>query len=70
LVELGFEAQKNLRIDFVLDRHREEDRLERRRLRFEAERFVERGEARLRLGCAVHVELHSWSFLGVCHDVK
>ena len=60
--------RENLRIDLVLDRHREEDGLEGRRLRFETERFVERGEARLRLGCAVHVELRCWSFLRVCHD--
>jgi hypothetical protein len=49
-VELSFEAQKDLRVDLVLDRHREHDRLERSRLRFETEGFVERGEARLRLG--------------------
>ena len=49
------------------------DRLEGRRLRFEAECFVERGEARLRFGCAVHVELHCWSFLGyamIFNEVK
>jgi hypothetical protein len=42
VIELGFDTQKNLRIDLVLDRDREEDRLEGRRLRFETECFMKR----------------------------
>ena len=49
-VELGLQAQKNLGIDLVLDRDREEDRLEGRRLRFETEGFVQQSEPRLRFG--------------------
>lgn len=69
MIDFGFDAFHDARVENILGGNREDEGLEGFGSGFESERLVNRGESALRLDG--DVEIHACSFIGllVCHII-